>query len=284
MRPADFAGTWYPESGSACRKIIREFEKNLPSREPIPGSGVIAPHAGWLYSGRTAWSAFAPLASPRIERVIIFGGHLTMRDRATLLRCDAWNNPVRPMEIDREGIERIAGLHDFAEETDRRYRRDNGIELVLGFAAAAWPNARLIAIGMPPTRLAVSLGMEIGRAFSHAKEKTVFVGSTDLTHYGPGYGFTPAGIGTSSLAWAKENDNRFIKAITSGEEGDALNSAQEHANACCPGAAEAVRSACSAACGSRPEVDITHVTNSHEIAGGIPSDFVGYAGIIFRRP
>lgn len=249
-----------------------------PSRR---GGGLIAPHAGWRFSGSTAWSAMKPIASEDIARIVIFGGHLSGHDAATIMRCDAWSTPARPVEIDREGIDRIAGLHDFHVETDRRYRRDNGVELVLALAAAAWPGARLVAIGVPPTALAVTLGRAVGRAFATEAASTLFIGSTDLTHYGPDYGFAPAGTGAPALEWARKNDRLFIEALTLGAEGDALESAREHFNACCPGAAEAARAACAAARGNEAPATLTHATSSHAVAGGDPVDFVGYAGVIF---
>ena len=58
VRRADFAGSWYPGSGSDCRQAIEELDQ---SALPCPSSsgekvGGIVPHAGWYYSGRIACS------------------------------------------------------------------------------------------------------------------------------------------------------------------------------------------------------------------------------------
>ena len=72
------------------------------------------------------------------------------------------------------------------------------------------------------------------------------IGSTDLTHYGPNYGFVPRGLGASSVEWVKkENDKGFIEeALRMNAEG-LLHHAVENNSACSPGAVASAVTTCS---------------------------------------
>jgi AmmeMemoRadiSam system protein B len=106
----------------------------------------------------------------------------------------------------------------------------------------------------------------------------IAIGSTDLTHYGPNYGFLTKGIGPSAVEWVKkENDKGFIdRALKMDTEG-LLKHAEENDSACSPGAAASAMVTCKAL-GAKRGVLLDYYT-SYEI---LPDDsFVGYAGILY---
>ena len=111
------------------------------------------------------------------------------------------------------------------------------------------------------------------------------VGTTDLTHYGPRYGFTPKGVDAEAMAWAKnDNDRRFIDLVLEMKAGELVPEAATHRNACNSGAAAATISAVKAL-GATTGVLLEHTT-SREVLGGEMSsgepDSVGYAGFVFH--
>ncbi|MHC4725677.1 MAG: AmmeMemoRadiSam system protein B [Planctomycetota bacterium] len=115
-------------------------------------------------------------------------------------------------------------------------------------------------------------------------KKIVCIGSTDLTHYGPRYGFTPMGVNTEALKWADNvNDRMFIDLALKLEPESLLASAAENCNACGAGAAAAAIAAAKKL-GKTEGLLLAH-TNSNEIMlrnMHTPSaDSVGYAAIIF---
>jgi AmmeMemoRadiSam system protein B len=106
----------------------------------------------------------------------------------------------------------------------------------------------------------------------------VAIGSTDLTHYGPNYGFMAKGGGPKSVEWVKkENDQGFItEALRMDGEG-LLKHAAEHYSACSAGAA-ASAVATSKKLGAGKGMLLEYYT-SYDI---MPDDsFVGYAGIVY---
>ena len=110
-----------------------------------------------------------------------------------------------------------------------------------------------------------------------------YLGSTDLTHYGPRYQFTPHGVGPEGLRWAKDvNDRRMLDVMIELREEDAVREAAEHRNACGAGAVAATIAACKAGGANRALV-LAHTTSNEVLRAryGDMEDAVGYAGVVF---
>jgi AmmeMemoRadiSam system protein B len=119
---------------------------------------------------------------------------------------------------------------------------------------------------------------------SNEYRKIVCLGSTDLTHYGPRYGFVPQGTGREALQWAHEvNDREFVDLALELKPAELLACAARNGNACGPGA---TASTVAAAKGLGCERGLLLAqTNSGEVMrekmGTTSTDSVGYAAIVF---
>ena len=104
------------------------------------------------------------------------------------------------------------------------------------------------------------------------------IGSTDLTHYGPNYGFSPAGGGDRALAWVREvNDRGFIDRLLEMDAEGAIGQAEESRSACSAGGAAAA-AAFARSRGVKSGRLVGYMT-SREV---YPDEsFVGYAAIAF---
>ncbi|KAA0004051.1 MAG: AmmeMemoRadiSam system protein B, partial [Thermoplasmata archaeon] len=110
------------------------------------------------------------------------------------------------------------------------------------------------------------------------KRKIKIIGSTDMTHYGPNYGFTPHGVGEEALKWVTEvNDKRMIDLFLSMKAQEILDEASKNGNCCCSAAAATAITALKAA-GAKKGYLIDYYT-SYEINPDF--SFVGYAGVIY---
>ena len=88
IRRAVCAGRFYPGSEGACRDMLDEMLAGVSSPK---GRGAIVPHAGWVYSGRTAALAWAGIAAAEPETVVIFGvAHGRGRHAASIFAAWAW--------------------------------------------------------------------------------------------------------------------------------------------------------------------------------------------------
>jgi AmmeMemoRadiSam system protein B len=167
----------------------------------------------------------------------------------------------------------------------RAHSSEHSIEVQVPFIQYLFAGAKILPIIVPPTEQAVSLGTKVGDIIGreHSK-KIVCIGSTDLTHYGPRYGFVPMGTGSEALAWASTvNDQRFIDLALKLQSRELLASAAENCNACGPGAAAAAIAAAQQL-GKTEGLLLAH-TNSSDVMlremGTTSLDSVGYAAIVF---
>jgi hypothetical protein len=260
--------------------MMEQFRKGLQLPE-VPGRlhGGILPHAGWQFSGKTAFSALLALQhAVRPRLLFLFGMHLPARSPNYVFIDEGFRTPLGPVEAHREAARRLAEGFDFVVEHASSCRPDNTIELQLPFIKALFPEARVVAAGIAPGDAAVALGERAVQVAGELGEPACFLGSTDLTHYGPGYGFTPRGTGPAAVGWVRgENDRRIIDRFLSLRPEEVILEALHHRNACCPGAAAAALAA-----GRRSGADrghLVHYCTSYDLAPD--SSFVGYAGVVF---
>jgi AmmeMemoRadiSam system protein B len=158
---------------------------------------------------------------------------------------------------------------------------DNTVEIQLPFIKYLFPESRILWLRASPSDAAIELGRAIHSAALRLNRKVVVVGSTDLTHYGPSYGFMPHGVGEAAVKWVKEvNDRRLIDAILTLNPKEAIKLALKEYSACSAGG---VAAALSFAMSSQDKIEakLLEYANSSDVYP--TSSFVGYAGIIFSK-
>jgi AmmeMemoRadiSam system protein B len=281
VRPAVFAGSWYPSRPEECQRQIEEYFHRLPVAPAgvgVPLGGIV-PHAGWTFSGRLAGAVVGMLregGSP--DTVILFGGHLGPLDRHLLMAEGAWDTPLGPLEVDGQMARALREEFPFLTEESRGAQPDNTRELQLPLIAYGFPDARILPVATAPTRQGIQIGERCARLARELGRTVLVLGSTDLTHYGPGYGFTPQGRGPRAERWVREvQDPRVIREMETMNPEGILNEALANHNACCPGAAAAAV-ACVKVLGARTPQVIDYATSADVLPG---EDFVGYVGVIY---
>jgi MEMO1 family protein len=279
-RKADFAGSWYPGSASGCEKEINKFlkEKTIPlslGRSPVGG---IVPHAGWFFSGSIACNVIKALDDSPTDVVVIFGMHLHPSSPCYLMKEGAWDTPFGEILIDETIAGELAKKFPFIIETADNYTQDNTIELQLPFIKYFFKDTKIIPIGVPPIKKSLEIGISAVKLADHYGVSIKIIGSTDLTHYGLNYGFTPKGKGQSALDWVQnENDRRLIDKMLGMEPEAILQEALTSQNACCAGAA-ATALAAGKQLGAKDAQAIAYATSYDKSPG---DSFVGYVGILF---
>jgi AmmeMemoRadiSam system protein B len=270
---------WYPFNGKDCQGEIESYlEGWTPSKLPSSkGLGGIVPHAGWYFSGKLAARVFHALKlKSKAEVVVLYGGHLSTEDLPRIVTEEACETPFGDIEIHEDFVKNLMKRADVKKESPTS--GDNTIEIQLSMVKYFFPEAKLVAIRSPLSLKAETLGEEVAAIAKKEGISILAIGSTDLTHYGPNYGFLSKGVGPASVDWVKkENDKGFIdRALRMDAEG-LLKHALENDSACSAGAAISVM-ATSKALGAEKGILLDYYT-SYDI---MPDDsFVGYAGIIY---
>jgi hypothetical protein len=216
---------------------------------------------------------------------VLFGAvHVRGVRRPALYPEGAWWTPVGTVEVDADLAREIgeaAGAHLASDPG--AHDGEHSLEVQVPFIRRLFPDARIVPILVPPGEDAVPLGERVG-ALLAGREGVAFLGSTDLTHYGPRYGFTPVGSGPEALRWAKEeNDRSMIDLVRALRAEEVLSDFRRRHNACGPGAIAAAVAAARAQ-GAREVSLLEHITSAEVRPEWGGEDFVGYAGIVFSWP
>jgi hypothetical protein len=279
IRKADFAGTWYPGGRRECEEAITRFMDRSGAPEGgYLGAGGVVPHAGWRFSGLTAFTVFRAIRTKRTpELFFILGRHLHERGPESVFLDDGFETPLGEIGVHIPASERLCRVLGFGREDARSRPRDNTVELQLPFIRFLFPDAKVAAVAVAPSARAPDVGKRCAEVAEELGISACFIGSTDLTHYGPDYGFTPRGTGIGSLGWVKENDRTFVEALLEGDPARVLREAARANNACCPGGAAAAVAAAGHSGGKRGY--LAGYATSYDVHPG--DSFVGYAGVVY---
>ncbi|HUS72484.1 MAG TPA: AmmeMemoRadiSam system protein B [Sedimentisphaerales bacterium] len=283
------AGQFYPGRHDSCVAEINECLEAGTLSESLPDTIVagIVPHAGWTFSGSVAALVFSAIKQQHeeVHTFVIFGAaHGYFGQLPAVYEAGTWLTPLGEVAIDEELASAV--LSSGAAVSDyMAHRAEHSIEVQLPFIQHLFVGTKILPILVPPTEQAVALGAGVGDVINRdERKKVVCIGSTDLTHYGPRYGFTPMGTGAEALQWASRvNDRQFIDLVLKLEPQRILANAAENYNACGAGAAAAAV-AVAKKLGKTEGLLLAH-TNSNEVMlrrmGTTSADSVGYAAIIF---
>jgi AmmeMemoRadiSam system protein B len=282
------AGQFYPGRRADCIDEINECLNEATFSGPIPDSVAagIVPHAGWTFSGSLAVMVFSAVKQrhENVDTFIIFGAAHGYFGTPAVYDKGGWATPLGEAIIDEELAAAILNSGTAVSDPGS-HSNEHSIEVQVPFIQHLFADAKILPIITPPSRESVSLGEAVGDIVASNKDKKIVcIGSTDLTHYGPRYGFTPMGTGAQALQWASEvNDKKFIDLALKLDATGLLASANENFNACGGGAAAATVAAAKKL-GKTKGLLLAH-TNSNEVMtekmGTSSSEAVGYAAIIF---
>jgi len=178
------AGRFYPASQDQLRSQIGRFLEGAKegARGAVP-KAIIAPHAGTVYSGPVAASAYARLlpSSDTIERVVLLGPSHRVR-LAGLAASSAriFSTPLGDIEVDQEGLEELIETLPQVKLNDDAHREEHSLELHLPFLQVVLGHFVLLplVVGNAPAEAVA----EVLDKLWGGKETLVVV-SSDLSHF-----------------------------------------------------------------------------------------------------
>ena len=247
IREPVVAGRFYPMDRESCLREIADMKPpadvaGLPDR-PVAG---IVPHAGWMFSGETALAVLTVIKDRRTPKTfVLFGATHRQVGRNAVFASGGWETPLGIAEVDeRLGREVLGRAADILADDPHAHEGEHSIEVQVPLIQHLFPEARILPIAVPGDETAVALGRIVGRTVSDLEVDAVCLGSTDLTHYGSMYGFTPQGSGPEAVRWVREeNDRRMLDLMVRLDAEGAVPEAASHRNACGAGAVAATMAA-----------------------------------------
>lgn len=268
-----------------CQAQLDAFIAGHQTPDELPQSlhGAMLPHAGWMYSGGVAartLNCFRKIPEP--ETVVMFGA---VHDPSVTIHAlypeGEWDTPLGRVKVDHLGgaaiLEEAAGQMEANVEA---HTFEHSIEVLVPMVKYFLPDAGIIPIAVLPEPAATAIGMAAAKALDLQKRSTIFLASSDLTHYGRQFGTAPAGTGPKAEAWMEENDRRLIDILCQGTGEEVLEEALMHRNACGAGALAALKGAMAVL--GVPQGHLIEYTNSHKVMKDrVFQQAVGYAGVVF---
>ncbi len=203
VRPPAVAGAFYEGSKEGLEArvtgLLSDAVGEVQLRKGPPPKALIVPHAGYIYSGPIAASAYVLLSNCRgvIRKVVLLGpAHRVFLRGSALPEARAFRTPLGEVLIDREGMERLAGMPQVSINGEA-HRLEHSLEVQLPFLQVILGDFTL-------------LPLVVGQAFPEEVEEvlemvgggsdTLIVVSSDLSHY-------------LKSSMAREMDARTAKAI-----------------------------------------------------------------------
>jgi hypothetical protein len=222
VRPAAVAGKWYSASANELRAQIETFLRNvkLPAL-PAKINALIVPHAGYLFCGQTAAYAYKAIADKDYKRVVILApSHYVSFYGVSSFDVDGYETPLGRVQVDRKIVKTLLNKPLFSEQT-MAHLREHAIEVQLPFLQVVLKKFKLvpILIGGIKDEDILSLAQILKEVLNKDIEKTIFIASSDFTHFGPMYGYMPfkknildniKKMDMGAIAFIKENNAKGL--------------------------------------------------------------------------
>ena len=270
------SGRFYPKEPAELRATVATLLADARrSVQPIgppahPPIAVIAPHAGYIYSGPTAAKVFARIEIPGL--VIILApnhtGAATAKSGVSLWESGAFRTPLGDVPVDADAAEGLREISDGVVEIDHTaHEHEHAVEVELPFLQMRRADVRIVPLVLAwdawtPAR---ELGEMLARLVTAAGEPVLLLASSDLNHY------EPAQV-------SEQKDARALEAVTALDGAELLaRCKRERISMCGRAPAATVLAAARSLGAQRAEVvDYRH----SGWASGDNARVVGYAGVV----
>jgi AmmeMemoRadiSam system protein B len=268
IRKSVVAGSWYPDNPRTLREDIETYF-NRVTEDPVQGKiiGLVAPHAGYIYSGQVAAHAYKQIMNKYYDVVIVVGpSHRLLFNGVSVLNKGGYETPLGIVRVHEDIANKIMKRNENISDIKAAHVQEHAIEIQLPFLQVALGDFDFVPIvmGNQDYQMCKELAETIIRAVEN--KNALVVGSSDLSHFYP-------------YTRAMEMDQLVLKHI---KKMDAVGLARDMEENLCE------------ACGGGPIVATTMVAkrlgadkarllkyaNSGDVTGDKHS-VVGYASAIF---
>lgn len=224
LRPARLAGSWYPKDAATLRAQLKGFvaaAAKAPKPAPVGQLlGVVAPHAGLRFSGRTAAAAYRLVGAAKPNRVFVLGpSHYARLRGVAVVEGERFDTPLGALRIDKVARDKLL-LHPLFLRSPQADAREHSVELQMPFLRYVAPQAHVVPLIVGQLTL-----HEVQRVADAIRALLVpgdlVVASSDFTHYGPRFGYLPfkgpAALPKSLPASLERLDRRAFASLEAGD-------------------------------------------------------------------
>lgn len=263
LRPAVVAGRFYPAEESRLRGYLKGLSRPV---HPMAALGVLAPHAGYIYSGRAAGETLGAVRIP--DTVLLLGPNHTGRGTpASIMGSGAWRTPLGDVAIDAALAGALKAACPQLVEDHTAHDQEHSLEVMLPFLQYANPAVTIVPIAfmLRSAKTIEEVGRCVGRTLKEYGREVLIVASSDMTHY-------------ESAEEAREKDMAALERIVALDPAGLLATVFGNGITMCGVVPAAVMLWATRELGAN-RARLTVYTNSGEVSGDT-SSVVGYAGVV----
>jgi len=190
IRPAAVAGGFYPADAASLNEMMQQMLDQAPAAS-LNGEtlALIAPHAGYIYSGPVAACAYSALAGKNFHRVVIIApSHAESFPFSSVYDGEAYETPLGTLSVDQEFAAALAKasstirLSGHGHATTEQ-RSEHAVEVQLPWLQHQLGDFLLVPIVMGEHSYEASRALGVALAELCQDGKTLLVASSDLSHY-----------------------------------------------------------------------------------------------------
>lgn len=192
VREAAVAGQFYPASRT---DLLREVEEFMGLRNPARGNksgsnkrvqalGVIAPHAGYVYSGAVAGAVYAHIEVPR-KVIVLCPNHTGLGEPLSITSAGSFRTPLGDALIDSTLAEALKKAFPLLREDPAAQLNEHAVEVQLPFLQAMRDDLLFvpITVGTGQFEVLTALGVVLAKVIAECGEPALIVASSDMNHY-----------------------------------------------------------------------------------------------------
>ncbi|KAK5580894.1 hypothetical protein RB653_000918 [Dictyostelium firmibasis] len=222
IRNCTHAGSWYLENAQKLDKQLSDW-LSVVARQNQHVKSIIAPHAGYSYSGRAASYAYINLIPENFKRVFILGpSHHVYMKTCGLTKLDTWETPLGDLMVDKETSNKLYNTGNFIWNTKGVDEDEHSLEMQLPYIAKI-AEKRLSELSIVPIMvgsLSVDLEELYGKILAPYFDdpENFFVISSDFCHWGERFSYTRyENRDVPIYKYIEELDRKAMKIIEGGD-------------------------------------------------------------------
>ncbi len=264
------AGSWYPENPRILRRDIINYFNNVSSKQ-IEGQicGLVAPHAGYLYSGQIAAHAYKQIAGRNYDVVFVIGpSHRSYFRGVSLFNEGGYETPLGVVGVYQDIADRLMEQDPLIKFLPDVHLQEHSVEIQLPFLQVALGEFLFIPMIMSEQDYETCRVLADAIIQCAENKKILIVGSSDLSHY---HGYEQA----------IKMDRLILDHFSNMDEHSLIKDLQSGSGEACGGGPAAVAIMVAKRLGADSS-DVLKYANSGDVTGD-RSGVVGYAAAVFYK-
>lgn len=284
VRTPEVAGQFYPADSTELERTVERFLEEAP-QIPLEGEVValLAPHAGYSYSGSVEGYSYRTLRGSSLNTVIILGAaHYFPTEEAALFDGEAYETPLGQVKVDQELIRELLKATPLFVVNKKAHQREHSVETQIPFLQKTLDSFQVVPIVIGISQLSTyrQIGEAMARVIQQQEtrgKKVLIVASSDLSHY-PNDEDARAVDSSTLQALLTMNPQSFSQVNAQWMGKGIRNLACTY---CGEGALTTVMIAAKALGADRAR--LLRYANSSDVPFGEKGRVVGYASVVFLR-